>query len=275
MPDLEEITYSRAATIAAISSYYDFLTKMYLNESKVIHPPSGGWPSIVNADPDALRTLGKSDEVLQLLAHLPYIRSPRNWHNDAEAAPECILAEWQDLIAYLSPGSVTGGEDMRIASEGATFASLAPSHVFGLGFGGRDNAVMVLDTKLGIIHWEDCPARIEWGNWKEQALYEPDDDVPEEEAHWRYSAAAWAIPDFFEVLKDQFRTLNWIPISPYTVRSAASCGGPQEEGMASTLQDIYHEHGWPDLATYRKAECLEAVKKVLLERYPDSVCIRR
>jgi hypothetical protein len=46
--DLEDITYSREATIAAVTDYYTFLTRMYLNKSDITYPPSGGWPSIVN-----------------------------------------------------------------------------------------------------------------------------------------------------------------------------------------------------------------------------------
>ena len=39
-------------------------------------PPSRGWLSIVNADPTVLQSLGKSEAVLSLLTHLPYILSP-------------------------------------------------------------------------------------------------------------------------------------------------------------------------------------------------------
>ncbi|KAF9879527.1 hypothetical protein CkaCkLH20_03070 [Colletotrichum karsti] len=274
MPGLEDITYSREETTAAISGYYEFLIRMYLKDSQVVRPPAGGWPSIVNADPEVVQSLGKTDEVLALLAHLPYIRSPGNWNDDAEAAPGCRFAEWPRLLTTLSSSNAITGEDMRAATEGFTFARLAPPHVVGLTRGDRENPIMVLDTKLGIIHWEDCISSIERAHYGESVDYEPDDDVPEEEANWRYSARAWAIPDFFEILKQQFRTLDWIPISHHTVLSASDSEGTDEGGMVAMVQDIYREHGWPDLTVYRKAACLEAVRIAMAERYPNSACGR-
>ena len=66
------------------------------------------------------------------------------------------------------------------------------------------------------MHWEHCPDRI-WSDCPVEGVdYEPDEDeeVPEEEAEWRGDAATWTIPDFFEVLKQQYRDLKWIPIGP-------------------------------------------------------------
>jgi len=275
MSELEDITYSRADTIAAISDFYQFLVGMYMKDSQVIYPPEEGWPSIINADPDLLKSLGKSDEVLSLLAHLPYIRSPGNWNDDAEPAPGCRFAEWQDLIAKLcSPTRSTTGDQIRIMTEGAAFAEIAPAHVFSLTCGDRENPVMVLDTKLGIIHWEDCPHKIERGYYQESVEYGSDEDVPEEEADWRHGAMAWAIPDFFEIFKDEFRKLNWIPISHHTVWNASDPEGPGEAGMVPMLREIYRQHHWPDLALYRKSECLEAVQKAMKEKYPDFACVR-
>ncbi|KAK3297830.1 uncharacterized protein B0H64DRAFT_373128 [Chaetomium fimeti] len=276
--DLEDITYeySREETIAAVSDYYTFLTQMYIEDSHVVYPPPGGWPEIVNADPAVLQSFGKSDEVLALLAHLPYIRC--SWENPAEVAPGCTVADWPDLITSLSkplrPGeSVTQARSVRLATEG-TFCDISPSHVVGLTTS-LDQA-MVLDTKHGIIHWEDCPGRIDFGghcktnvDWSEL-----DDGVSQEEADWRYGATAWTIPDFFEVLKDQFIRLNWLPISHFTVREAQG-EYHGEEGMMAMLKDTYRQHGWPDLTVYSKSDCVKAVKKAMAEGYPESVCYRR
>lgn len=323
MPELEDITYSRQATIASVTDYYDFLTKLFLKDSQVIHPPAGGWPCIVNADPNTLESLGKSAEVLSLLAHLPYIHDPNNWNDEADGAPSCHFADWQGLIAGLnSPLGSSIGDELRLITEGSTFAALAPRHVVGLTCGSRENPVMVLDTRLGIIHWEDCPSSIEMGYYSTTVDYDPkedeyeeddegdeddeddendegdegdnqddendngnydgdddfDDDfddertaaVLEKEAAWRQGATAWAIPDFVENLKDQFRKLHWIPISHYTIWSAEWSNALEDKGMIPMLRDIYHQHGWPDSAHYRKSECLEAVLKAMKERYPSS-----
>lgn len=272
MSQLEDITYSRTGTIAAVSDYYRFLTKMYMDDSQVMYPPAGGWPSIVNADPDILKLLGNSDEVLSLLTHLPYIRSPGTWHRDADAAPMCLFADWPHLIKMLTHDP-TAAEFVRVRTEG-DFAKLAHPHVVGIASGPYDNPVMVLDTELGIIHWEECPFKIVKEYGASSVIYEPEVDVDEAEAEWREDAIAWAIPEFFEILKDQFKKLHWIPISPRSVRGPGTLG-LDEEDILPRLRGIYRQHGWPDLAVYHKSECLEAVDRALAESYPDDVCYRQ
>lgn len=280
--DFEDVRYDREATIAAITDYYTFLTRMYMDESQVISPPAGGWPSIVNADPAKLQDLGKSDEVLSLLARLPYIRCPGSWNYEVDAVPYYSFEDWRYLFEELDQGSK--GKDLRRLTEGWDLADLSLPHVFGLAHAtGVASPVIVLDTELGIVHWEDYTclyeigrnrARADWEELKKDRLDldELDDVVSQAEADWRYSASAWAIPDFFEVLKDEFRSLNWVPVSPYTVCSSRE--GPHEVGMKSMIKDIYRQYGWPDLAAYRKTECLEAVRKALAENFPDSVWVR-
>ncbi|KAK4119415.1 hypothetical protein N657DRAFT_684489 [Parathielavia appendiculata] len=247
-PNPEEVSYSREATIVASTDYYTFLTRLYMNESQIIHPHAEGW-SIVNADPGKLQDLGKSDEVLSMLAHLPYIRCPGNWHHDADAIPGSSSADWPDLITLRVQGWIIGEE-----------------------LPGCTEAFIALDTELGITHWEKytCPEDI-GENWMQVDWEELKKDVSKEDANWRYSAAAWAIPDFFEVLKDEFRSLNRVPISPYTVHSSKE-ELHNEVGMMSMLKDIYRRHGWPDLAAYRKSKCTEAIRKAMVERYPESAC---
>jgi hypothetical protein len=244
MPDLDEITCSRPAAIAAVTDFYEFLTRMYMKESQIVTPPASGWPCIVDADPQILQPLGKSDEVLSLLAHLPYIRSPGNWHDDAEAAPGCVFADWPSLITDINNKRSDAGS-VRIITEGASFAELAPPHTIGFTCGSRENPVMVLDTKLGIMHWEECPPDIENNQeyFEQTADYEADSDVDDDEAACRESAPAWAIADFFDILKAQYKTLRWIPISHHTVRASEGMSNVTEQGMASMLQDIYRQHG--------------------------------
>ena len=77
-------------------------------------------------------------------------------------------------------------------------AKISPPHVLDL-VQSRDQAV-VLDTELGIIHWEDCPHRLNWGN-----------DACRASVHW-------------------------------------------------------------DRDAYRNEECLEAVFKLMADKYPASAC---
>ncbi len=116
--------------MAAVSDYYTFLAQMYMKESSVMYPPPVGWPQIVNADPAALRSLGKSDRALLPMAHLPYICL----QDEAQPIPSCTFAEWPDRIhSRCTNGS--NPETRYIVTEGADFMKLAPPHVFGLASG--------------------------------------------------------------------------------------------------------------------------------------------
>ena len=97
-----------------------------------------------------------------------------------------------------------------------------------------------------------------------------DEHVPENEIEWRHESPAWAITDFFELLKKQFRELKWIPINTREVIAFDTTFASSEDGMILMLQGIFREHGWPSEqgGTYRKRECLEAVKAALDEHYP-------
>jgi hypothetical protein len=264
MPGLSEIEYSRDECIAAVRDYYSFLTKMYLTESDVIEPPGGGWPNI---NTDILQELDKTEEVISLLCYLPYIRSPSDDRDKAQGAPWCYFADWQSDIHDLIL-SRASGEELKIMSEGASFYEDVPPHVFGLTSGGRDNPVYLIDTKLGIVHWPECPGGIKDDPSREPVEDDPYDYAPENEAEWRADAPAWAIADFFEILKDQFRELKFLPISSRLVLDVYATYGPDSAGMINMVQDIYREHAWPDLQQYRKVECLEAVQKALEEHYP-------
>ena len=262
MPELSEITYSRDEAIAAIREYYKFLCQMYLNKSDIADPPAGGWPSITM---DNLRDLVKSEEVVSLLRHLPCIRLERL---DAEAAPFCKFANWNANAIDLSTGRATA-EHLKLTSEGDEFYEESSAHVVGLTSSGRDNPVFVLDTELGVIHWAECPDEVRYNPSREDVQDDPYDYAPENEAEWRADAPAWAIKDFFELLKDQIRELQFIPISSRRVIDVYTRFGLDSDGMISMLQNIYREHGWPNLQRYQKQECLEAVQMALEVRYPE------
>jgi len=282
----EEICYSRQDTIAAVTEFYEFLKKLYLNDSDVIYPPPGGWPSITNADPTVLELLGKSDEVLALIAHLPYIRLYEGWDDGPEAMPDCHFADWHEMIGDLSnrvndphpPSITTSVESLRIRTEGS-FHKLALPHVIGLTAGGDEDApVIIIDTKLGVVLWEQytMPSEFvdEYGAEGAPHDYpDPDEDMPEEEVDLRVDAGSWEITTFLKILQRQFTKLRWIPTSHYTLRSENLDENPggKEDGMTALLQSIYRQHGWPDdLDRYQKDECLEAVNEALQEHFPDS-----
>ncbi|KAF1945282.1 hypothetical protein EJ02DRAFT_451591 [Clathrospora elynae] len=260
MPSLEDITYARNETVAAVRNYYQFLTKMYLDEAKVIEPPPEGWAHITTRS----FTLDKSKEVINLLRHLPYIKSTLNDTVDAEGAPDCAFADWQDIFQR--------GADcrtIRIGTEDSSISDNIPKYVVGLTCGGGYNPRFLLDVKLGTVLWYKCPGGISDDPSRETVDDDPYDHCSEEEAEWRAEGQTWSIPDFFAELKDHFRRLNFVPLSSRKVVHVWKISPPDYGAMLAGVQDIYRQHGWPDLERYDKNECLKAVAKFIGEHYPQ------
>ncbi|KAK3325976.1 hypothetical protein B0H66DRAFT_616729 [Apodospora peruviana] len=150
--DEDILTYSRDETITAVSKYYEFRRTMYLKDSDVIYPPADGWPSITEANPDTLASFEKSDEVLALLAHLPYV------------------------------GSNGGGDNTNVIPATPSQIGNTSSVV--------ETPMILLDTKRGTtVQWEGftCPCSIEHEHFGESVSFKPDsdDDMPEEEVAFR------------------------------------------------------------------------------------------
>jgi hypothetical protein len=96
-----------------------------------------------------------------------------------------------------------------------------------------------------------------------------EDYAPLEEAEWRDDAPAWPVATFFEIWKEEFRQLNFIPISDKEVKDTYSCYSAEQAPTLPAIRSVYRPHGWPDITTYRKDDCLAAVQKLLEEQFPD------
>ena len=93
------------------------------------------------------------------------------------------------------------GDDVRLVTEGLSYPDI-PSSAFGLLDGGRNTPSIVLDTKFGIVHWEECPSDLFRDSPVEHITEDFEDYTPVEEHDWRGNGVAWPIPDFFEMLKE-------------------------------------------------------------------------
>ncbi|KAK4221026.1 hypothetical protein QBC38DRAFT_461929 [Podospora fimiseda] len=259
---------------------------MSLDESLVIEPPESGWPNITV---EAVKWLGKTEEVSLLLQRLPYIA-----HDDeVQVAPDCVFADWNYLFH-----PHRNKEIIQIYIEGPHFGLTSSGR--GDGYG----VVLLLGTTLGIVNRVNCPSEImgdldvrrkrvrydgskvdpsesdsdnEDANSNEEAEEsdEMDDtesvDMEDEEDWgetcsdkagelWRDDAGSWLVADFFEFLKDQFRELKYVPFSSTEVFDH------HHAHVIPMVQDIYRQHGWPDLERYNKQECMAALEKALEER---------
>ncbi|KAH6723606.1 hypothetical protein BKA61DRAFT_686231 [Leptodontidium sp. MPI-SDFR-AT-0119] len=255
MPELSEITYSHDTTVHAFRDYFRFLVEIISS--------------------DFQRCFGKTDEVIALLRDIPYIREVGPYH-PAHGSALCHWADWQ-FEAGSACRQVAGkeelsvGEALRVMSGGVVTEDVPP-HVVGLTLGDRENKHFLLDTQLGIVHWpvEDGGGKHMY-NFNQDPKFikpvedDPEDYAPENEHEWRTDPPAWAIGDFFELLKSQYRKLNWIPVNPREVITITAHYEEDLAGMVPMLQEIYRQHGWP----LEQGGCLEAVKIALNERYPS------
>jgi hypothetical protein len=160
------MVFSRDECIAAVRDYYQFLAKMFMDESNIMEPPPGGWPNIT---PRALRVLNKTEEVVSLLRHLPYIDDSKDIHRP-QGIPLTSFANWTSIADDLLNGATAWG--VLLGSEGnqegfgrpgneCIIECDVPSRFVGLTFGYRDNDFLVLDTASGRIYWPDCSYKIQ------------------------------------------------------------------------------------------------------------------
>jgi hypothetical protein len=258
MPYVSEITYSRNATVQAFRDYFQFLVAMYMNGSNIVEPPENGWDTIrlsgwINFD--------KTDKVVDLLRHLPYINM------DINIAPDCEFVDWHTTPADMD------GEDIKEATEPHPDDATIPSHIVGLTSQNTRGLTFLLDTELGVIYWRECmsEAKVEIPEVEDDPYDWVDDDlIPEDQVEWRAGSGIWEIADFFDMLKANFKTLNFVPFRPDMVKAAWYGRSMEAQETLEGVQKIYKDHGWPDLTRYRKDDCLTAIEVFLKTCDQDS-----
>ncbi|THW31815.1 hypothetical protein D6D22_09950 [Aureobasidium pullulans] len=127
--------YSRDETVAAVSAFYQQIIKHpYLDNSALIVPPASGWDSLAI---DGLKSEGKTDTVIDLLRHLPYL---------------CGEKPHEDILVYY--------ETLAICYAGAEEGSCTwmdqthplPGHcVFLTSNLDREGYSLIMDTERGTI----------------------------------------------------------------------------------------------------------------------------
>ncbi|WPA98275.1 uncharacterized protein RHO25_002887 [Cercospora beticola] len=286
--DLCNISYSREATIAAFKEYFLFLTELYLDPEQIVFPPTEGWEEITITN---LRPLGKTDEVIELLRHLPYIKPSGLCH---DIAPHCHLADYSSIArTILSPETFFIKDQNPAEFYSAVTHGIwdnIPPHVIGLAIG-RENA-MFLDTHLGVIYWPGGnfhPAAVGYAMHPDapfQAIRDESFDYAPEEEMWRNAGSGlkcgWGIEEFFEMLKFHFRELNFLPTSGRRVEDNFAVVREGEEHPNDDIYrakkvavEVFRQHGWPDMLVYQKDECMEAVARKVeeLERQDPNIML--
>ncbi|KAK4184951.1 hypothetical protein QBC35DRAFT_525237 [Podospora australis] len=303
-PTVPDWHYSREVYIAAFQGYYRFLAEMYLDESTIMQPPASGWPSTTVGK---VKALGKYEEVALLLRHLPYVRKGfevvanaqdgqfANWQE--LLAPDNINTEWllmeTEGLDFQNewPGYVIGlfhgGEFNPIiflhTEQGSVHWYECPEEFrhdrTQLGWVFPDELLdEELQSHLHLDEREDSQdPGVEVTGENEGAREEEEYDEDEEEEktdaeHVIDGTPMWTVTNFFEMFKDQFRKLNWIPVSPERVISRYDQvfeDRETAEAVMAMARRIYHQHGWPDLQRCHKQECLGAIKEAMETHFPD------
>lgn len=273
-----EWEYSREATVAAVQDFIAFATIMYLDETAYESPPSTGWPSIT---PESMRLFGKTDAVIDLLRHLPY-PSDTGGGRKPQVMPALAFPSFQ-LDAADFGQSEQGVIDYRMLTEGNLLFERIQPHLVGLTERPRNEDGILLDTKLGLVYWDEIPNDVialspfpvVFG--LDSLLYDEDEEgetVSPDEPDWREGCdTVWSIPDFFATLKHNFKELHFVPISRRRVVEGWYGYGSNPpdkrfQEAVDMVKGIYRAYGWPDLERYRKEDCLKAIHVALRENFP-------
>jgi hypothetical protein len=283
---------------------------MFMDPSYVIEAPQDGWPNITS---ETMKDLGKTEEVVALLRHLPYIGDRGPYTNLPEALPGSTFKDWKYNMEKWNTGE-TGPWGDLLMTEGleGRFGGKIPSYCVGLVtsgrmFGNDERDAILLDTRSGVVYWMDCPEEIrdaaipqpsflvyplegeteetvttregEIADENEEAdpdaqsdEDEDDDELSDEDEDLTIQwGPCWPVRHFFEMLKNQYRQLNFLPKDEYHVVEIWTNTNHAlfEKSYLEMLQAIYRKHGWPDLSRYRKEECLAEIKRETDEKHPD------
>lgn len=145
--------YDRQECINAVTDFYKFLTDElpYVQPSQVLHPPAQGWPDITK---DLLAPMGKTDEVVSLLSHLPYISVPTERQPWEASKGWAQIAPSTHLIDYRSEGvkgMMAKGEKFNECYDSVNPPWFTPpAHVVSLTTGLKNGSWLLLDTSDGM-----------------------------------------------------------------------------------------------------------------------------
>lgn len=128
---------------------------MYIDEGTIVEPLPEGWPNIT---PETMRDLNKTDEVIDILRHLPYIRSS-DCIVRPQSAPQCCMADWNEIAESIKNGDYTTPYLTVTQGYEDEFGGKVPDDCLAFTIDGRNFGVWLMDTYEGLIYWMYCPVR--------------------------------------------------------------------------------------------------------------------
>ncbi|OTA87752.1 hypothetical protein M434DRAFT_15311 [Hypoxylon sp. CO27-5] len=190
-------SYSHDEIIAAVHEFYVAIIKLpYIDPDALVLPPAEGWPGVRE---DELRKRGKTDEVVGLLRHLPYLRNPggrKKWmlSPDTCEIAYCDGEMYDDIMDELQP---------------------TPPHCIWLTtHDSRDGVDLLLDTHTGsVTQWAMLGGSLMFP-------YDEYEQLAKEDKWMAYPTLP--ARDFFQLWQARWEKLVWLPVhSPAGGRATA------------------------------------------------------
>ncbi|KAF2226427.1 hypothetical protein BDZ85DRAFT_256148 [Elsinoe ampelina] len=233
----QDFPLSREEIVTTIRDFYEYLVRLYIPESALKLPPPGGWPNITAA---STVDFGKSEFVVDLIRHLPYIEAEDDHDGNRHNINfKCIVQDYSTYTAsdFAKPDF---GEELAEIEESRT----AREHWIVLARGYESyGRYLLLNTATGVMRDQDIRAN----PWFDFGFYE-----------------------FWTRFKSEYKNLEIIPIPGFEPgvsdgKDVITTEPPsrQEHDFPSGLDEnwvrkIYIDHGWPT-ASYDKAAALAAI----------------
>ncbi|KUJ09804.1 uncharacterized protein LY89DRAFT_788055, partial [Mollisia scopiformis] len=190
-----KLEYDREAIIATVTDFYKHMIKLpHIEPSDLLYPPPEGWPSITESN---FAPLKRSEEVIELLRHLPYLKTSPGQVRGQES----IVAWDTKPIDYreekFQPDRIEEGVKMITQSKDKFPAWVVPLtrgvDLYGIW--------LMFDTTDGTA--------TEYQGW---CLPNEQDYAVDDPRHWRdkCEGRTMRLRDFFAEWQHRFMTLEWI-----------------------------------------------------------------
>ncbi|KAJ0269238.1 hypothetical protein COL940_012624 [Colletotrichum noveboracense] len=242
-------SYDRDAVVSLVNRHYRLLVDMgHLHTEALQTPSETGWAD-EELNVDALRILGRSDKVIDLLRHLPYPRAGASGTDEAD--DDAAVYYETKVLSYLrnkwqpKKDPDPNWHKQSFAMLGlAPFDKPLPQHMVSLTYDEASiGLVWLIDTERGCVYpqgedyylYNDAPAEVEG-------------DAP-----W-LRAKAVSFQTFFDKMYKDLSTLKLVP-APAAGNFGAAIRALNDP-EAKALKQLYWEYDWPD--AFRKDEFLRA-----------------